>query len=135
MPLLPRDDIDRFVPAELGAVLTPAAELDREVDLVRPDVNGRALLPLAARPAFTGRGVKIVALVVARGLPGGALAAARADVRKEEAGIPARLVAAIEGGHEGIEHRESFLERIAHPVSIRASAMPPVSIRHWPLSE
>src|SRR5262249_30228978 len=126
MPLLPRDDVDRFVTAELGAVLAPAAELDREVDLVRPDLDRRALLPLAVRPALAGAGLKILALVVAGRLPDGPLAARQTDVREKEAGIHARLVAAIKGGHEGIEHGESLPERIAHPASIRASAMPSV---------
>src|SRR4029453_7765900 len=54
MTVLPRDDVDRPEAADQRAIRLPTAERDLQMHLVRPDMDRRALVPLAARPAAAG---------------------------------------------------------------------------------
>jgi len=112
MAVLAGDDVDRLEFAEQRAVAAEAAELDLEMDLVRPDMDRRALVPLAARPAVAGARAEIVELVFAALLPDHDLAAGDPHMREVAGGIDRDLIAPIEPRHVGVEHGQRFLNGV-----------------------
>src|SRR5476649_2924528 len=101
--------------------------------LLSADMDRRAFVPLAARPAVAGAGHEVAKLVVAMILPDHDLAAGQPHVRKVAGGVDRRLVATIEaidiGVHDAHRFRQGTSERIAHrwpsPSLISATVRPP----------
>src|SRR6185436_20726583 len=99
MAILAGDDVDRLERADQRAVGAETAELDLQVDLVRPDMDRRALVPPAARPAVAGPRPEVVEPVVAAIVPDHHLAAGDPHVREVAGGVDRDLIAMIDPGH------------------------------------
>src|SRR4030088_1612449 len=135
MTILKGHDVNRLEAADQRSLRPPAAERDLQVHLVRSDMDGRTLVPLAPRPAVARPGPEILELVVAVVRPDDDLAARQPHMREIAGRVERCFIAAIETRHVGVEHSHRFLQRIAHPILIGESAVPPVSIRHWPQND
>src|SRR5580704_10933070 len=124
MAVLKGHDVNRLEAADQRSIRPPAAERHLQMHFVRPDMDGRALVPLASRPAVAGPRPKIRELVVAVVRPDDDLAARQPHVRKIAGGVDRRFIAAIETRHIGVEHSRRFLQGITHPARTSASVMP-----------
>src|SRR6185312_11842003 len=129
MPRLEGDDVDRLEAADHRAVGAETAELHLEMDLVGADVDRRALVPLAARPAVTGPRHEIAELVVAVVIPDDDLAAGQAHMGEVAGVVDGGLVAAVQPRHIVVEGAERLFQRIAHrwpsPTLMPSGARPP----------
>src|SRR5260370_27069309 len=63
MPVLAGYDVDRLEAPDQRFIRPPMAERDLQVHLVRSDMDRRALVPLAPRPAVARPGQEILELV------------------------------------------------------------------------
>src|SRR4030088_1337694 len=115
MTILKGHDVNRLEAADQRSTPPPAAERDLQVHLVRSDMDGRTLVPLAPRPAVARPGPENLELVVAVVWPDDDLAAGDPHMREIARRVDGGFIATIETRHVDIEHSHRFLQGIAHP--------------------
>src|SRR6266851_4594980 len=82
MPVLAGYDVDRLEAPDQRFIRPPTAERDLQVHLVRSDMDRRALVPLAPRPAVARPGQEVLELVIAVFRPNHDLATREPHMRK-----------------------------------------------------
>src|SRR5471032_3079611 len=114
MTRLQGHDVVRLETTDQRAVGAKAAERHLEMNLIPPNMDRRAFVPLAARPAVAGAGHEIAKLVVTMVLPDHDLAAGQPHVRKVARIVDRRLIATVEAIDVRVHDAHRFRQRIAH---------------------
>src|SRR5260370_6777042 len=104
MPVLAGYDVDRLEAPDQRFIRPPTAERDLQVHLVRSDMDRRALVPLAPRPAVARPGQEILELVVAVFRPNDDFAASDPPMRKNTRRVDGRLLAPLYARHVCTQH-------------------------------